>query len=203
MENTIIPKLVFSVFIFMIILYSSVQNILDIQVLEDGFSRFGVYKIFTEEEAQERAIDILEFFGSGAGFQYFDESERSHLLDVKVLLEKFSALVFAVILILLLWILLDRQSLGYLKFAAIFSLIALVLVIVPFLLDFNLIFQRFHEFFFSGNYSFDPKISEMKALFPDAFFLYISILILAKVALKSICILLVSKFLIDTKRIPA
>ena len=31
-------------------------------------------------------------------------------------------------------------------------------------------FSAFHKVFFTGNYAFDPNVSNMKALFPDEFF---------------------------------
>ncbi|MCM2324850.1 MAG: DUF1461 domain-containing protein [Candidatus Woesearchaeota archaeon] len=201
MGNTIIPKLVFSAFIFLILIYSSVMSVLDIKVLEYGFSRYGVYEIFSEEEAQERAQDILDFFDTGSGFQYFNEDEQSHLMDVKILLDRFSIAAFFSMLIILFWILLDKGALDYLMFSSIFSLIALVLVIAPFVVDFSFMFQKFHELFFAGNYSFDPKVSEMKALFPDAFFMYLAVMVLVKLALKSACILMVQKIFAGHKKI--
>ncbi len=128
---------------------------------------------------------------------YFDANEKAHLSDVKKLFKQLCIIQFSLtILFLSCFILcigkndiLDRIS-STLISAGIISLIVVLLAFISFLsFGFDKLFSLFHRLLFEGNYSFDPRVSLMKAMLPDQLFLEMGILIIASYLVISVLIL--------------
>ncbi len=159
------------------------------------FEKYGVYQRHGEERTIEAAIDIMDYFRGKDALDdsFFSYSEISHLYDVKVLLDR--AAVLAVMSISLLVCImyrshrkkiLCRQVAGTLIAAGLFAFAMMVLgVLLCFATGFDFLFTAFHKVFFTGNYAFNPAISNMKYMFPDGFFLDISSRILSVYLLMS------------------
>ena len=130
---------------------------------------------------------------------FFNEQERSHLYDVKILIQK-AALLFYVSLVISLVIIITQYILNGKRvilllskifiYTGIFTILLLSFFFLLYLFaGFDFLFIKFHEILFIGNYSFDPNVSNMKALFPDAFFFDISQAIIILTLFKSILLI--------------
>ena len=127
---------------------------------------------------------------------FFNEREASHLHDVKLLIQNvkliylLSLFLFWGILITL-YLVNRKEILNFFSNLLFYSGIAslsliLIFVLLYFITGFDFLFTKFHELFFIGNYSFNPAISNMKALFPNKFFQDMGIAIMLRTILKSI-----------------
>ncbi len=190
-ENTIIHKTVraataiiiicFIISSFSIIMLSHLYSI---GKYDKKFEMFGVYEKFEKELALNKTSNIISFIESEQELDrnFFNTDERDHLLDVRVIANKIK---FLNILSLSL-ILVSLISLAYvdknnffantsktLLYSGLAIILILVLALMVYLtIGFDIFFERFHQLLFVDNYAFDPRVSNMKALFPDSFFLY-------------------------------
>ena len=181
--------LVFLIYIlaFSLSLFSVVYNM---GLYDDLFLKHDVYTRFEKEDALAAVDNILLFLDSKTKLdnEFFKSDEISHLNDVKFLFNRiklifnislmlFLGLSFYVIITYNFWKFYNLY-LRYILYSA-FTLIFFIILLYSFF-GFDFIFLKFHEIFFIDNYSFDPNVSNMKALFPDSFFLEMSFLIITR-----------------------
>ncbi len=209
-ENTITRKLLLSITIlsvFFIILFSSLFSfIYNLNYYEKKYQQYNVYDRFTKEEAKNATTNLFGFFKSQNELNnFYNEREKSHLNDVKILIGKaniiyiFSLMIFWGILIS--YYILNRKEIvkffsNLLFYLGIFSIsIFIIFALIYFVTGFDFLFIKFHELFFIGNYSFNPAVSNMKALFPDEFFQDIGIAIVLRTVLKSVLLIIVGYYI--------
>ncbi|MBN2368198.1 DUF1461 domain-containing protein, partial [Candidatus Woesearchaeota archaeon] len=165
--------------VFLILFFSTMFSIIyNLNFYEKNFQQYKIYDRFTKQEALDAAKNIMGFFKSKNELdsEFFNENEVSHLLDVKLLLQKAQQLYYVSISIF--WVILIGYYLGNRKdfmrffydlmfFSGIFTVsIILICGFLYLVSGFDFLFIKFHELFFTGNYSFNPTVSNMKALFP-------------------------------------
>jgi uncharacterized membrane protein len=197
--------------VFFIILFSSLFSYLsDLNYYDKEYQKYSIYDRFPKEKALNETKGLIGFFNSRNNLDssFFDPGEISHLSDVKVLID--NARLFYTICLIIFWCILIYYAffrkhlfIAFLSrmmlYAGIFSVAVLVLsAIVYFTIGFDIFFLRFHQLFFTGNYSFNPEVSNMKALFPDAFFSDMAASIYLVTLLKS-ALLAISGFFIQKK----
>ena len=135
-----------------------------------------------EQAAINASMNVIAFFQGEASLDpaFFSGSEMSHLEDVRVLLQKarmiyVSSIVLFWSIVLCVFFFRRIEFPAFLTHVCLFSGILMVAVMVIFgallLMDFDIVFIGFHKIFFTGNYAFDPAVSNMKAIYSDAFFM--------------------------------
>ena len=194
--------------VFFIILFSSLFSyIYNLNYYEKKYLQYNVYDRFSEEEARNATNNLFGFFRSQNELDnnFFNEREASHLLDVKIIIQNVN-LIYLLSLFLFWGILITvylvnrKEILKFfselLFYSGIFSLsLILIFTLLYFITGFDFLFTKFHELFFIGNYSFNPAISNMKALFPDAFFQSMGIAIILRTVLKSILLIVAGYYI--------
>jgi integral membrane protein (TIGR01906 family) len=139
----------------------------------------NVYKSIEQEQTSLILDNLLNFFKGEESLEYFEEKEKSHLQDVKVLINKFFFVLNISFIVLIICVLvlffLDKKYLkeNYLKIIFLSGLCSFALLALLFLAGFNfsISFEGFHKIFFpQGNYAF-PESSLLISLFPETFFL--------------------------------
>ena len=128
---------------------------------------------------------IIKFFKDEISLKegFFTVNEISHLQDVKNLLHNINGLYLLSIFVF--WAILagiyffDRRAFPiFLTWtcitAGMITIISIAAIMVITMYDFDIVFLGFHKALFSGNYAFDPAVSNMKAIFSDNFFISIS-----------------------------
>jgi len=188
-----------SVLVFIIVLFSTLfSQINNLGFYDKEYQKYNIYDRFSKDEAINATRNILGFFQSRNDLDdaFFKENEISHLQDVKNLLQKSKQLYY--VSVSFFWLILVAYYLFYRKtfmkffsdmlfYSGIFSLAFILLFSIFYALSgFDFIFELFHKSFFMDNWAFNPELSNMKALFPDAFFLDFSIRILIYVIIKLI-----------------
>jgi integral membrane protein (TIGR01906 family) len=153
------------------------------------YEKNGVYEILARYDTAKITGQVFEFFKSGKEFEnfklkgnisYFNDTEISHLLDVKILLNKIFVLFYcclAVFLILAVVLyLIDKKIYKFLRGVSLMFLISSSVFIFFALLlyffgnNFFVLFEKFHLIFFpQGNWAF-PEGSLIITIFPFGFF---------------------------------
>ncbi len=194
--------------VFFIISISSIFSYLyDLNYYDKKYQQYKIYDRFSKETAGNATKNLFGYFQSKneLDMAFFNEQEKSHLNDVKIILQKiqfiyiFSLIIFWTIL-LLVYLLFKKIFVRFfsqiLLLSGIFSVsLILLFALIYLLFGFDFLFLKFHEIFFIGNYAFDPAVSNMKALFPDEFFFDISLAIVLRTLLKAIMLTVVGYFL--------
>lgn len=167
-------------------------SILTIAFNEDFYSRYlakhASYSRFESREEVDRTISGMLTFFKGEQEQLpevFGEDEKSHLVDVKVLLDRVR---FVCMLLIALWLCCGLYALYRRELAPVArNLVAggvATLALTAFLVFAAVFFQKsfilFHEVFFpQGNWQF-PMESALIRLFPREFFFDLFKLVLAR-----------------------
>jgi uncharacterized membrane protein len=120
---------------------------------------------------------IISFFkGDVKELNFLTQDEMLHMQDVKILLVKSNMTFwFSLILFLMTSLSLGKNVRNIARKTSVAILSFLILIIILNIIDFNWIFLKFHEIFFTGNYAF-PANSMLKTLYPDSFFRNVFIL---------------------------
>lgn len=201
------------IFAFFILLFSSLfSQLYNLNYYDKKYEQYNVYDRFSKEEALDATKNIFDFFNSKAELdnEFFNENEISHLQDVKVLINKAKQLYY--ISITLFWIILltvylsnkkhfTKFFFNFLFYSGLFSItLILLLGLLYFITGFDFMFIKFHELFFTSNYSFNPAINNMKALFPDEFFRDLGISIILSTLIKSL-LLTATGYILNKRKI--
>jgi integral membrane protein (TIGR01906 family) len=132
---------------------------------------------FSPEQKESYTKQIIYFFNDDIkDLSFLSSGEMSHMQDVKNILTKVDIIFWSSLVMFSLSIIyLRKSSKNILKNTSLSVLGILIIFLMLSVFTFNIIFQKFHDILFSGNYSF-PFNSALKILYPDAFFRDIFIL---------------------------
>ncbi|MFT5875912.1 MAG: integral membrane protein (TIGR01906 family) [Clostridium sp.] len=114
---------------------------------------------------------------------------KTHFKEVKVIFDKLKIILFFSILISIIGILLNksRKTIGYLLSSSIILLVIPIILLIPFLINFDKSFTTFHHIFFKNDYwLFDPQYDPIISILPQNFFFHCAILIIILIAISSI-----------------
>jgi len=142
------------------------------------FIKNGAYEKLGENKTNQILDNFLLFLDGNAELENFTVKETSHMLDVRVVLNRFFLVMnisLIMVLLILAYLVLKGESFldDFFKVMFMGGLIAFAIVALMFLasLNFSMTFDGFHKIFFSqGNYIFS-KDSLLITLFPQEFFL--------------------------------
>jgi integral membrane protein (TIGR01906 family) len=151
------------------------------------FVKNGVYEVLDKSDVKQLTENVYDYFKYKRDFEtfelkgnikFFNETEISHLNDVRILLKKLLAVFYiSTALFTLLTILLVEKNLKrFLKNISLSALISSAILISLFILlyffgnNFWALFEKFHYIFFpQGNWAF-PEGSLIITIFPFGFF---------------------------------
>lgn len=157
-----------------LVLASCRSVIFDFRFYENEFVKNKV-DVKNKEKIAEDLIFYLKHRSAEESYiSEFSSAEKSHLLDVKLLMQKGLLLFYGLLvaLFLLFAFLLRKRSYRETGIALISGGILAFLVVIILALcsrNFDLAFTRFHELFFLGNWQF-PQNALLARLFPEQFF---------------------------------
>jgi len=174
------------------------------------FLKYNVYDNLKDYDIELINNDVLDYLlneksSNPIENDFFNEREKTHLLDVKNLIQKVLAIYYySMILFLLLFVVLIL--LLNFNFMAIFKKTLLILFIGSILtlldaaaffllsnLNFDFTFDLFHKTFFNpGTFTFNPEFENIVVLYPEILFFDFLIKIIFKTILSSTIILFFS-----------
>lgn len=183
---TIVLSIVFSFFII---------STMAVIVSRSGLVYFVAYgksqsSIMDESIRFDMGSDVREYLSGSSQLHYFNEQEKSHLKDVKAILDVFFHFSLFV-LGLGISVFIFRRDVFYkaLRNSALICIGFCTLLVLLFMIGFDKTFSAFHTIFFpQGNWQF-PVGSELIAVFPLSFFFNIAMIIVSFILLTSFAIL--------------
>lgn len=195
---------------FIIYLYNFNSAAFDEGIYKKEFSKYNVYenlKNYDIESVNNDVLNYLKFEKNNELIKndFFNEREKTHLLDVKNLIQAILAIYYAsIILFLLLMILLVcllnfnfkliiKKLLIILIIGSLLTLLDAVLFFILSNFNFDFVFDSMHKTFFSfGTYTFDPAYEKIVVLYPQNLFFDFLIKIIFNAILSSIAVLFFS-----------
>ncbi len=184
--------------VFLILLFSSLFSyIYNLNYYDSEYQKYNIYDRFSKDTALNATKNLMGFFKSRNELDnnFFNAGEISHLADVKHLIKNVSLLYYASLIlfwgILVYYYFFHKKHFTSFFFrmmilSGLFTLsVFLIFGLLYVTSGFDFIFLKFHQIFFTGNYSFNPNVSNMKAIFPDEFFFDIAFSIFLVTMLKA------------------
>jgi integral membrane protein (TIGR01906 family) len=171
------------------ILYLSNSNNLafDENFYKKEFEKYNVYDSLEDYDIEEINSELLNYLKYEKNDvlidnDFFNEREKTHLLDVKNLIQKtillyyFTIILFFILLISLIFLL--KRNITIIKYLGIIFLISGLLTFLDAFAFFAIInsdfassFDVFHSIFFEqGSFLFDPSSENIVVLYPESLF---------------------------------
>ena len=192
------------VFIFLLVLLVLFTNLklysLNFNYYQKEFTKLNVYDNIPQ--ANEHALNLIKYMNNKEELSnFFNEQEKTHLHDVKYLIN-LAFIIFYLVLILtlmfLMYFIYNKKYLIILDSLITSSLIIILLQIIFLITNFSSNFLLFHEILFTNNlWLFNPE-DNIVNLFPEEFFYDISLKIMLNSLIISL-ILIVSSLIIRFK----
>jgi len=207
---SIVSILIVLVVPFIILIYNFNSIAFNQDLYRKEFSKHNVYdnlKEYNIENINNDVLTYLKFKKNNILIKnyFFNVREKTHLLDVKNLIQAiFNIYYFIIILIILLIIILivllnfniRKIVKRLLIIIAIGSLFTLLYAVAIFLLsnfNFDSVFDLFHKtFFISGTFTFNPEFENIVVLYPENLFFNFLVKIILNTILSSITLLFFS-----------
>ena len=145
------------------------------------FSKYGIYSMFNEDINSEfnKVLvyldngDKIEDNGDKIEEDFFNDKEREHLKDVRILFVIKDILIFLSVLTIFIsgFVLKKNEFLNSLNIGGLATLIFIVILGLFSLFNFDSVFIKFHEIFFNNNlWLLNPATDNLIILLPQEIF---------------------------------
>ncbi|MCB2290197.1 TIGR01906 family membrane protein [Clostridium sp. CS001] len=117
------------------------------------------------------------------------DNGKTHFKEVKVIFDKLKVMLAFSILISIIGVFLNNRykKINYLLTSSIVLLVLPVILLIPFLINFDKSFTAFHKIFFNNDYwLFDIKYDPIISILPQDFFFHCALLIIGLIIVTSI-----------------
>ncbi|MBN1386403.1 DUF1461 domain-containing protein [Candidatus Woesearchaeota archaeon] len=199
MKSLKIALIILVLSICALLLFSNTKsNIFNEEYYHQEFEKLGVYDKINKSTADSAVTNLHEYFKNKAELdEFWDESEKSHMHDVKELIRRgvylyYGLIIMIIILLYLIYLLKPEEYFFNISIAFIMAGAAIgASQIITYSLskNFESIFIKFHEIFFpQGNWMFGS--GNMIQLFPEQFFMDMSIKILHDTLMSGLLLLI-------------
>ena len=114
---------------------------------------------------------------------------KIHFKEVKIIFDNLKVMLFFSILISIIGIIINKRhkTIRYLLTSSILLIIVPVILLIPFLVNFDKSFTAFHHIFFKNDYwLFDIEYDPIITILPQDFFFHCAILIIILITISSI-----------------
>jgi len=183
----------------------------DQDLYKEEFLKYNVYENLENYDVENINNDVLNYLTDGNNLienDFFNQREKTHLLDVKILIGKILSIYYysIILFILLIFILFYLFNFNFrligkriLIISLFGSLVTLLDAAAFFLLskfNFEFTFDFFHKTFFSpGTFTFNPNFENIVVLYPQNLFFDLLINIVLNTILSSVIIFFFSVIL--------
>ncbi|MBU3114331.1 TIGR01906 family membrane protein [Clostridium lacusfryxellense] len=114
---------------------------------------------------------------------------KIHFKEVKIIFDRLKVMLLCSVIISIIGIIINKRykKTKYLLTSSIFLIILPVLLLIPFLIDFDKSFTTFHHIFFNNDYwLFDVDLDPIITILPQTFFFHCAILVIILISISSI-----------------
>ena len=176
-------KILTSILLFLFLLTFTI-NIIGFNYLihKYEFKKLNVYSEFQDKSiVDKQSLNILKniYLNTNPDSTFLSKEEVIHIKDVRNLV-LLSLTILIVSLALLIFILFKNKSKikSLLFTSSLVNIIILILIALPFLINFSSSFTVFHEIFYTNDYWLISSDSDIIKIYPEQFFIDLGIYIL-------------------------
>lgn len=158
-----------------ITLFSFAIHVFNLDIYSQKFRENGAYDTFGKDKVDEVNSQVFDYFllKNDLETDFFNDREKEHLKDVRSLFIIGYILLFLTLIALIFSIYFYKKDVFNLfLISGIAGLSSVFIIILLYFIDFNFLFNLFHEIFFvEGTWSFDSNIVQVYTydLFYDMF----------------------------------
>lgn len=174
------------------------------------FQKYNVYETLKEYDIEKINKNVLDYFKDKDELSgFFNEKEKSHLSDVKNLINDISYLfklliLNFIILLIILYFLNKNKFRKYLGFSLVSGGVLTFLHAFFFWLTIKLNFEEtftiFHKFFFKGNWMFNPLTNNIVVLYPEGLFFDFAYTVVIRTLILAFILILIGLLLFLRKK---
>ena len=176
-------KILTSILLFLFLLTFTI-NIIGFNYLihKYEFKKLNVYSEFQDKSiVDKQSLNIIKniYLNTNPDSTFLSKEEVIHIKDVRNLV-LLSLTILIVSLALLIFILFKNKSKikSLLFTSSLVNIIILILIALPFLINFSSSFTVFHEIFYTNDYWLISSDSDIIKIYPEQFFIDLGIYIL-------------------------
>ena len=117
------------------------------------------------------------------------DNGKTHFKEVKIIFDKLKIILLFSVIISIIGIILNKRhkTIHYLLISSVILIIIPLILLIPFLVNFDKSFTAFHHIFFNNDYwLFDIKYDPIITILPQDFFFHCAILIISMIVITSI-----------------
>src|SRR3989344_392194 len=165
------------ILVILVFLFSSLLVLYDYGFYKTGFIVADSYNNFEDKNYLDKtSVNLVNYFvGKEELFNDYTTDEKSHLLDVKILIDRI-AILFFVLVLLFCFILFSFNNSNELWKIFFYSSILIIFICLIFVLvsvfNFGNLFDRFHILLFENGTWMFSEDSLLIRMFPIKFFVY-------------------------------
>jgi len=176
-------KILTSILLFLFLLTFTINIIgFNYFIHKYEFKKLNVYSEFQDKSiVDKQSLNILKniYLNTNPDSTFLSKEEVIHIKDVRNLV-LLSLTILIVSLALLIFILFKNKSKikSLLFTSSLVNIIILILIALPFLINFSSSFTVFHEIFYTNDYWLISSDSDIIKIYPEQFFIDLGIYIL-------------------------
>lgn len=149
------------------------------------YSNIEEFSGLSREEIKENYNYVIDYTNSKEDMEFTlpslpaSEVGKIHFKEVKDIYKALDFMLIFLIAIVLFFLFLNRSFLYLLKQVSYLLLAIPLIILIPFLINFDASFTAFHKIFFRNDYwIFDPKTDPIINILPQEFFFHCALMIL-------------------------
>lgn len=196
-------KLIFIIAVVLSIFIIAVKftfNFKPLYYFEIKNSNIEEFSGFSESRIKENYNYVINYLNLGNEVEFklpslpFSEKGKIHFYEVKSIYKALDLILICSLVVLILCLLLNGKFILLLKHASILLLVIPILIIIPFIINFDSSFTFFHKLFFRNDYwLFAPNEDPIINILPQDFFFHCALLILFIILLSSLILRISTK----------
>jgi len=191
-----IIKLVFIIAVILSIFIFAVKftfNFKSLYYFEIKNSNIEEFSGLSEEKIKENYNYVIEYLNSGDEVEFnlpslpFSNKGKIHFHEVKVIYKALDVILICSLAVIILCFFFNRKSILLLRHASILLLVIPIIILIPFIINFDSSFTFFHKLFFNNDYwLFAPNEDPVINILPQDFFFHCALLILFIILVSSL-----------------
>lgn len=196
-------KLIFIITVVLSIFIIAVKltfNFKPLYYFEIKNSNIEEFSGFSESRIKENYNYVINYLNLGNEVEFklpslpFSEKGKIHFYEVKRIYKALDLILICSLVVLILCLLLNRKFILLLRHASILLLVIPILILIPFIINFDSSFTFFHKLFFRNDYwLFAPNEDPIINILPQDFFFHCALLILFIILLSSLILRISAK----------
>ncbi len=193
-----LKKILTSILLFFFLLTFTI-NIIGFNYLvhKYEFKKLNVYSDFEDKSiVDKQSLNIIKnvYLNTSPDTNFLSETEVIHIKDVRNLVLLSLAILIISLFLLILILIKNKSEIKSLLFiSSLSNIIILIVLALPFFINFSSSFTVFHEIFYTNDYWLISPDSDLIKIYPEQFFIDLGIFILITNLIISTTILVLSR----------